>query len=351
MSRICLRIASCTLLLALLTSARTSASTNEDRASLATTVQSGATPAPPLRTVTDELGRRITVPADVRRIVSLAPSVTEMIYALHIEDRLAGDTDYCDVPEAAKNKPHVGSVLNPSFEAIVALHPDVVIAVAYSGNRKDTVEALQQLGVPVYVINPGTVLRMLDSMIDIAKLAGAGKGADEAVAQLRAQLDDVHAKVSGIPLAHVLFVVQLDPLITVGQHTFIADALQWAGAESIVFSKQDWPQLSLEEVVRLQPDYIVMATSKMGEGARTLADLRSRAVWKDLRCVQLGRVAVVTEEIDRPAPGLVDAIGQLAHQVHADAFGPTHGLNGEARTEPGGLSPVPSMPGWRTCAR
>lgn len=272
------------------------------------------------RVVTDEMGRQISIPAEVHRIVSLAPSATEMVYALHLEDRLAGDTDYCDVPAAAKSKPHVGSVTNPNLESIVALHPDVVLAVAYAGNRKETVDALQQLGVAVYVLNPQTVMRILDSMSDIAKLAGTEQQGTEVVSRLRARLDTLKSQLSDQPLVHVLFVVQLEPLITTGQNTFIADALRWAGAESIVLSKQDWPQLNLEEVVRLQPDYIVMAVSRMDENAKTLNDLRTRPVWKDLFAVQTGCVAIISEEIDRPAPGLVDVIEQLAHQIHADAF-------------------------------
>jgi len=272
------------------------------------------------RIVTDEMGGRITVPAEVRRIVSLAPSITEMIYALKLDDRLVGDTTYCDVPEAAKTKPHVGSVLDPNFEAIVALHPDVVLAVAYGGNRKETVDALQKLGVPVYVIDPRTALQVLDSMSHIAKLADDEAEGNEVISHLKSRLDALQARLADLPLVHVLFVVQLNPLITIGQNTFIADAMRWAGAESIVIAKQDWPKLSLEEVVRLQPDYIVLATSEMGAGAQTLQDLRSRAVWKDLQAVKAGHVAVISEEIDRPAPGLIDAVEQLAHQIHGDAF-------------------------------
>lgn len=272
------------------------------------------------RVVTDELGRQVKIPVNIQRIVSLAPSITEMIYALKLDDRLAGDTDYCDVPKAAKTKPHVGSVLSPNLEAIIALHPDVVFAIAYSGDRRETVDALQQVGVAVYNIDPRTVAGMLDSMAHIAKIAGAGNEGTGVVARLRSRLESLQTRLADVPKAHVLFVVQLEPLITTGQHTFIADALQYAGAESVVLSKEDWPKLSLEEVVRLQPDYIVMASSHMGDVAHTVEDLRSRAVWKDLMAVQAGRVAIISEEIDRPAPGLIDAVEQLAHQIHADAF-------------------------------
>lgn len=296
-----------------------------------TRAQAAASPTVTYTVVTDEIGRQAKIPTNVRRIVSLAPSITEMIYALHMDERLAGDTDYCDVPEAAKSKPHVGSVLSPSLEAIIALHPDVVFAVANSGNRRETVDALQQVGVAVYNIDPHTVAGMLDSMSHIAKVGGAENDGKEVVAQLRSRLDSLQTRLSDIPKAHVLFAVQLEPLITTGQHTFIADALQYAGAESVVLAKEDWPKLSLEEVVRLQPDYIVMADSHMGDVPHTVADLRSRAVWKDLMAVQAGRVAIISEEIDRPAPGMIDAIEQLAHQIHADAFSAKQSLNMDSK--------------------
>ncbi|HZC66881.1 MAG TPA: helical backbone metal receptor, partial [Candidatus Dormibacteraeota bacterium] len=104
----------------------------------ATLAQNSATKAGAGRVVTDETGRRVTIPADVKRVVTLAPNLTETIYALGLEERLAGDTDYCDTPPAAKLKPHVGGAQNPSLEAIVALHPDLVLATT-SINRIETV--------------------------------------------------------------------------------------------------------------------------------------------------------------------------------------------------------------------
>jgi len=271
------------------------------------------------RVVTDEVGRTVTIPAQVRRIVSLAPNLTETIYALKFEDRLVGDTDYCDLPVAAKAKPHIGSPQNPSIEAIVALHPDLVLATT-SINLRQTADALARLGVPVYTTDPHVVRGMVDSFGRMADLIGASQQGAALVAGLDARLDALHTRLADIPLVHVLFVVWLDPLISIGQKTFIADALRWAGAESVVLSSQNWPQVALEEVVRLQPDYIVLASSHTGEGTRTLEDLRARSAWKDLQAVRSGHVAIISEEIDRPAPGLIDAIEELARQIHPNAF-------------------------------
>ncbi|MGH9714502.1 MAG: ABC transporter substrate-binding protein [Candidatus Acidiferrales bacterium] len=269
--------------------------------------------------VTDETGRRVVVPAEVKRIVTLAPDLTETIYALGLQERLVGDTDVCDTPPAAKMKAHVGTPVSPNLEAIVALHPDLVLA-STSINRRETVDALRRLGIAVYTSDPHTVRGMLDSIAEIADMTGAGEQGAAVVATLRARLDVLHQRMTDLPLVHVLFVVWEDPLITVGQNTFIADALRWAGAESIIVSKQNWPRVGLEEVVRLQPEYIVLTGDHLkAEGGGT-GDLSTRPGWKELRAVELGHVAVVGEGVDRPAPGLIDAIEELAHVFHPDAF-------------------------------
>jgi iron complex transport system substrate-binding protein len=273
------------------------------------------------RVVTDDVGREVKIPAEVKRIVTLAPNLTETVFALGLGDRLVGDTDYCDTPPEAKSKPRVGNPQNPSLEAIVALHPDLVLATT-SINRVATANALERLGIAVYTSNGDTqtVLRMLDSIGRMAELMGAGQHGAEVVEQMRQRLDALHARVADRPMIHVLFVVWAQPLITIGQNTFIADALRWAGAESVVLAKQNWPQLSIEEVVRLQPEYIVFAGSHGESAATELADLRSRPVWRDLDAVELGHVVNLSENAIRPSPGLVDAIEQLAHEVHPEVF-------------------------------
>jgi len=295
--------------------------------------QSAETPAG--RVVTDDVGRRVTMPAEVKRIVSLAPNLTEIVYALGIADKLAGDTNYSDNPPEAKLKPHVGDPQNPSIEAIVALHPDLVLA-ADSINRVDTVDALERLGIAVYTAggDTQTVLNILDSIARMAELMGAEPQGAELVARMRKRLDALHAKLEDRPMAHVLFVVWEEPLQTIGQNTFIEDALRWAGAESVVQSKQNWPRISIEEVVRLQPDYIVFAGSHGESAATELADLRARPVWRDLDAVEIGHVVNLNEESIRPSPGLVDAIEQLARDVHPEVFGEKSdnwNSNGDAR--------------------
>ncbi|HXN72575.1 MAG TPA: helical backbone metal receptor [Candidatus Acidoferrales bacterium] len=294
------------------------------------------------RDVTDETGRRMAIPLNVQHIVTLAPDLTETIYALGLEDKLAGDTSFCDTPPAAKLKPHVGSPQTPSLEAIVAMHPDLVLATT-SINRPETADALLRLGIAVYTSDPHTVRGMLDSIARIADLVGAGEKGVALVAKLQARLDAVHARIGELPLVHVLFVVWEDPLITIGQNTFIADALRWAGAESAIVAEQNWPQLSIEEVVRVQPEYIVLTANHSESDAENktsdLDKLRARPAWKALKAVELGRVVTVSDEFDRPAPGLIGAIEQLARELHPEAFA----LNAGGKEFVGGNSPGMEM--------
>ena len=287
-----------------------------------------------VRMITDETGRHMAVPVNVERVVSLAPSLTETIYALGLEGKLAGDTTYCDIPPAAKDKPHVGAPQSPSLEAIVAMHPDLVLATT-SINRPVTADALLKLGIPVYTTSDEhTVREMLDSTAEIADLLGAKESGATMVANLQKRLDTLHARLQDRPMVHVLFVVWQEPLISIGQNTFIADALRWAGAESVITSGQNWPQVSMEEVVRLQPDFIVLTPDHMkAEGAAEADSLSTRPIWADLQAVKLGRVVIASDEVDRPSPGLIGAIEQLARDFHPEVF--ANRENGKVKMENG----------------
>ena len=275
---------------------------------------------------------------EVRRIVTLAPNLTEIVYALGAQDRLVGVSEYSDHPPAAKTKPSIGMPVNPSLEAVVGARPDVVLATT-SINFAKTVDALARLGVAVYTTDPHTVEGTLHSITDIGEVIGSAPQAQTLVAKLQARLDTVKATVSNATPTRALFVVWQNPLISIGDNTFISDALHWAGAESAIHTKQNWPQISMEEVVKLNPGYIIYADNQMGENADTqtrndsaashdvrtaiarhLDDLRGKPVWRELPAVRHGHVAVVDDEIQDPAPGLIDSIEQLAHELHPDVF-------------------------------
>jgi iron complex transport system substrate-binding protein len=273
------------------------------------------------RTVTDEAGRRVTVPAGVNRVVSLAPNITDILYALGAGKKIAGVTNFTRLPPGAAPKPSVGEPIEPNLERIAALHPDLVF-VARSINRMETVESLDRLGIPVYATDTRTVAGMLATIRHVADLVGAGGAGEQLATRLQARLDAVRARLAGRKPKRVLFVVWEDPLITTGRNTFIADALRCAGAESVVSVAQDWPHLSLEEVVRLQPDALIFPATHTGVAGDITRSLQTRPGWRNLTAVEQGRVLVVSDAINRPAPALVDAIEQLARDLHPAAFAP-----------------------------
>lgn len=291
------------------------------RAQTPSTSPATASPAAPaFREITDEVGRAIRIPQSVRRIVSLAPSLTETIYALGLQDRLVGDSDFCDFPPEAQQKTKVGGAVNPSLEAIVALHPDLVL-VTKGLNRLETVNALADLGIPSYATDPHTVDDIISSTQRLAELLGVpGAGAALATDMAR-RLANTQQRIAPFPVRRVLFVVWTQPLISVGKDTFIADALQHAGAISIVDSSQNWPQLNLEEVVRQQPDFLVFAETHSTETAPLNSDALSNLPgWRILDAVRNRRYAVTSDAVNRPAPRIVSAIADLAKQFHPEAF-------------------------------
>jgi iron complex transport system substrate-binding protein len=288
----------------------------------------GAPPSPPMHEVTDGYGRSVRIPLNPSRIISLAPSLTETLYALGVEDRLVGDTDYCDYPPDAQKKPKVGGVINPNLERIAALHPDLVV-MAKEGNLLETVRALDTLGIPNYATDAHTIDQIISStqkLADVLNVSAVGKVlADD----LHQRLANLQEKLSGVAPRRVLFIVWPEPLMSVGKNTFVADAIRRAGATSVVDSNQDWPQVSLEEVARLQPDFLVFAPSHTGSADRDFEALANQPGWQILNAVRNRHFVVASDAIVRPAPRIVSIIEDLARQLHPDVFSETPGTEKE----------------------
>jgi iron complex transport system substrate-binding protein len=285
----------------------------------AQTSDSSPAPASARREVTDEVGRRVRVPITPQRIISLSPNLTETVFALGLQNRLVGVTDFCDFPPEAKQKARIGGAISPNLEQIVALRPDLVLATT-ALNRKITVEELERLGLSVFATHPRKVGDVISSVRRLGEVLGAAERGEALAAALNLRLGDLQRKLAGRPRRNVLFIVWADPLITIGPETFIADALRYAGARSAVETTQDWPRLSLEEVVRLQPEFLVFADTHSESVETRAKDLSERPGWRGLEAVQQKRVAIVSDAISRPAPRLVEAIEQLARQLHPDVF-------------------------------
>ncbi len=271
------------------------------------------------REVTDETGRHVAVPVDVRRIVSLAPNLTETIYALGAQDRLVGVTNYCDYPPDALKKTKIGTALNPSLEAIVGLKPDLVLATT-AIDRLETVQALERLGISVYATDPHTVDGILVSIRNVGEVIGSPQQGDALAASLASRLVQIKLHLAGSAPRRILFVVWEKPLITMGKNTFLADAVRRAGGESVIDLNQNWPTVSLEEAVRQQPDALVFASGDPQNSEKEYANLSTEPGWRVLHAVEQRQIITVSDAIARPAPRLIDAIEELARALHPDAF-------------------------------
>lgn len=280
----------------------------------------GATPiGQTWQVVRDELGRNLRVAVPVQRVVVLAPSAAETLFALGACHQVVAMTTYTACPRQLAPCRRVGDPLNPSLEAVVAAQPGLVVA-SRSINRRETVTALERMGLPVFVTDEHTIADILETTRRLGALLGMQDAAARLTQQLRQRLQAVHARLRGWPPRRVLFVVWADPLITAGSHTFIADALRWAGAVPAVAVREDWPHVSLEQVVVAQPDYLIFPARHGESAAELLAALRQRAGWRELTALARGRVLLVDEAINRPSPQIVGVIEQLARALHPEAF-------------------------------
>jgi iron complex transport system substrate-binding protein len=266
------------------------------------------------RLVTDEVGRSVQVPLRPSRIISLAPSITETLYALGLGDKIVGDTDYCDFPAEAARKPHVGAVQNPSLEKIVSLQPDLVLG-SPEANRRELIDQLARLKIPLYGVSDRNLDDVLQSIRDLGRLLDAESQAETLDASLEQRVRAVAERVKGQPKPRVLFVTWYQPLITIGPGTFIADVIRRAGGESISDDLTgDWPRLSLEAVLARHPDVVLLPRSQ--SYSPSLEDFRKLAGWRDLAAVKDGRVFYVSDAIVRPCPRLVDALEEVARVLH-----------------------------------
>jgi iron complex transport system substrate-binding protein len=270
------------------------------------------------RTFTDHIGRRVELNAEPRRVVSLAPSITETLFALGLGDRVAGVTDYCDYPAAALTRPKVGGIINPSVEAIVALQPDLVL-VGRETNRRETVEALDRLRVPVYVLNAERLEDVFRMVRDVADLAGVAPRGERLARGLERRSARVERLVSREAPVRVFFLVGLNPVVTVGRSSFLDDLVRRAGGQSISnASAQPWPRFSVEEILRDDPQFLLVARSPGFAPRRE--DLLRWPGWSELKAVHDDHIIYLPSEVERPGPRLVEMQELIARALHPGVF-------------------------------
>jgi len=263
-----------------------------------------------------------------RRVVSLAPSVTEMLFALGFGTRLVGVTTYCDYPAEARKLPKVGGFTNPSLESIVAKRPDVVIGVS---RATDPVKAreMERLGLKVSLISLASVSEILTSIKSVARLMGSPEAGEKLVGKIVLQIDQVKKRVAPAPRRSVLLAVGLRPLVAVGGKNFIDELITLAGGENIAGNAaQPWLNLPDEYVVAKAPQVIIEAGmgSERGPAGRNWSDLASIPAVKERRVY-----AYPSDKVLRPGPRIGEGLEEIARLLHPECFaeskrGPSEGI-------------------------
>jgi len=285
----------------------------------------------PAKTVAPDVVDAPTLGSVPQRIISLAPSHTETLFAIGAGDRVVGVTSYCDYPPEAAKLPRVSEFSKINVEAVVALEPDLIL-VAH-GNPSEEVQQLKDLGVPVYGIDPVTYDEVADGIETIGRLVGEEANAHRVAEDLRQAKAAVAERVAASPpvdrpvvLISTVTMMEL-PLWIPGHHTFHDDMIRAAGGRNVVpEGLEDWQPMGLESLVKAEPD-IILGPCPVGEDSvqkrdQFEANLRRIDGFSTMPALKTGRIHVVPEDsFFRPGPRLGDAIRLLARIVHPQAFG------------------------------
>ena len=271
-------------------------------------------------TFTDDMGREVRIEKVPQRIISLAPSHTEILFALGLSDRVIGVTRYCNYPEEAKEKEKVGGFADPDLEKIIALKPDLILA---SGTLQNSlVTELEERGQTVFWLYPHTVKDILESFERIGEITGKVDAAKQLKKGIEERIQVVQENVKDIPEREkvtVFRVMGLDPLGTIGGDAFQTDVYRLAGGRNVFGNtKKDYFQFDLQTLVTLEPDIIVICGEDEEEAK---ARIKSQESWGDLTAVKADRIVVIScDLICRPSPRIAQTIELLARKFYPERF-------------------------------
>lgn len=265
----------------------------------------------------DALGRSVSLAGTPRRIVSLAPSLTEILFYLGLGNSVVGVTRYSDYPPGAVAKPKVGSYVNLNVEKIISLAPDLVIGTV-DGNRPDTVALLHEAGVAVFIVNPRNVRAIVDTVASLGRICGVPQKGSLAAFNLNRRVDRILKKTGRRKKPLVFLQINPKPIMSVNRNTFHHHLIRLAGGRNMTADETaNYPRISLEEVIRRKPQVILI--SSMHRGGRFAALRRKWLQWKSIPAVQSGRVHLIdSDRIDRPSPRMIDGLEDMAGLIHPE---------------------------------
>jgi len=261
---------------------------------------------------TDAVNRQVSLPHPPKRIVSLVPSVTEILFKLGLEKHIVAVTDFCTYPEAALKLPKVGNYADPSLESILLHKPDLIIAAA-DMNRPALVRRLELLKIPVYVIYPQTVAETLKTIQNLGNITGAEKQSKELVNFIKMKIQRIQQKISNSKRPTTLECVLLQPLTVAGQDTFVADIIAIAGGQNVVpKGPSRYPTWNTEALLTIDPETIIVSTYPGQPDPNHYFD-----AWPQLQAVRNQRIINIDADwIHRPGPRMILGIEALAKALH-----------------------------------
>lgn len=277
-------------------------------------------------TLTDGIGRQVTIPAPPEKIVSLAPSCTEILFALGLGEKVVGVTTYCNYPPEAQRVDKVGTYSQPSLEKVASLAPDLVLG---DDSKQKFATQFENLGIPFLVLVPRTIPQVLANIKLVGEATGKKAEAEEVCADFEARLAALSAKLAAIPeekRLRVYYEVYPEPLMSAGPGTFIHQIITLAGGKNIAAdAATDWPEFSAETVAHRNPQVIVFpkvhGTAGVPETATTIAKIRSRPGWEKIDAVKSGKIYGVDPDLfSRPTPRLITAAEELARLLYPELF-------------------------------
>lgn len=275
------------------------------------------------RSFVDDAGHRIYLAKAPARIVSLAPSITEMLFSLGLEEQIVGVTEFCDYPAAAKSKTKVGYA-NPSVEAIITLRPELVLA-PRDFLRPDLQLKLEQLKIPVFVLDAHTLEDIPLQIHTLGQMFEKVSAANGVTQLMRQRMVEIRHTVEHLPAKRVLYVLNSQPLITVGPGSFIHQMIGAAGGMNIATQASEaYPRLSMETVLKEDPEVLIFPSGEVETVPRSEQQQWRR--WASLSAVKQQRFYEVSSSLlNRPGPRVVDGLEQLARAIHPEAFGSSDG--------------------------
>jgi iron complex transport system substrate-binding protein len=260
--------------------------------------------------------------AEKKRIISLAPAITEIIYALQAEDLLVGVSSYCDYPAEAKAIEKVGGFINPNIEKIISLKPDMVILSPNSGTKM-VEESLRRLGIPNRVVSFYTIKELLASFVEIGILVGKETEGRALERQLQNAIHDIESNVQLKARPKILFVREHTPLYVAGEKTYEDDLITIAGGDNCIDGgRERYPHYTMESVIALNPDTIIDATYYETPSPAQKAEIKNFwAQFKGISALENKNIFIIKTDIHSvPGPRTYELLYLLAEIVHPDIF-------------------------------